>query len=384
MMGQTQLQDSGMNTHKHLPGPLARAFTIIELLVVIAIIALLLSVLLPAVGQARDNAKVSVSRSNLRQLGVALLSYAADWEDRQYTPVRDTLGSYESVDDYNNQVYDGGSFLDVHPPILAGWSADGGLWGYWMHMAYAQLFLLPINFEGDSVYFGWFRIPNSKPIHDYLGGRYYDPVYYAPKDRLSLAVVEPCFEDPGEFGTLCHDGSPPYTPIWSTYCFSPAALYSPEVLRPDDPAAPQDRRGFQDPWDLPSGFRCPSMGQIRYPSLKTHMLEHQWLQNVEVNCNSAFNPTETVLPCEPYYFNHALTSQPVTLFYDGHIQLVGAHEAMLADRRHNAQVGYGLWSRDTPFGTNGYLIDVGYDFAETSFHILTAGGCLGRDILGKE
>ena len=100
--------------------------------------------------------------------------------------------------------------------------------------------------------------------------------------------------------------------------------------------------------------------------------------------NPAFDPWGSVLDCEPYYFNHALTSQPVTLFYDMHVSLVGAHEAMLADRRHDRQVGYGLWSRDTPFGLDGYFIDIGYDFASTSFHILTTDGALGRDILGKE
>ena len=47
-------------------------------------------------------------------------------------------------------------------------------------------------------------------------------------------------------------------------------------------------------------------------------------------------------------------------------------------------MGYGLWNRSTPFGENGYLIDIGYDFAASSFHILTNDGASGRDILGKE
>jgi hypothetical protein len=61
-------------------------------------------------------------------------------------------------------------------------------------------------------------------------------------------------------------------------------------------------------------------------------------------------------------------------------------EAMSCDRRHAGQDpnGVGLWSRDTPFGENGYLIADGYDFAATSFHILTTDGVLGRDTLGRE
>jgi len=367
---------------KRVPG-----FTIIELLVVISIIALLIGILLPAVGKARDNARVSVSRSNLRQLGVAMHSYASDWADRQYSVAVDTLGAYGSVANYNQTVYPDSNtdnrFLahwKVHPGIPAGWASDGGLYGYWMDIGGHHWAASPINFTGGAAYFGWFRFPQVKRINSYLGGRFYDQVFYAPKDRLSLAAAEPCMEDPGEFAISA--GCNP--PIWSSYCFSPAALFNPEVMRPDDPELPQSLRGFQEPFDLPSGFRAPTMSQIRYPTLKTHMLEHNWLQNVEVECNSAFDRFASSLDCEPYYFNHALTSQPVALMYDAHVSLVGAHEAMLADNRHENQVGYGLWSRDTPFGDDGYYIDVGYDFAETSFHILTTSGALGRDILGKE
>ncbi len=116
-----------------------RGFTIIELLVVISIIALLIGILLPAVGKARDNARVSVSKSNLRQMGVAMHSYASDWADRQYTPVRDTLGVYGSVSQYNSQVYgapDNTNVPDryeVHPPIMWGWGSEGHMWCYIMN-----------------------------------------------------------------------------------------------------------------------------------------------------------------------------------------------------------------------------------------------------------
>ena len=71
-----------------------RGFTLIELLVVIAIIALLVSMLLPSLQQAKEQAKVVICQSNLRHQGLCCQYYLED-NDQRFPTIGSAVDSYD-------------------------------------------------------------------------------------------------------------------------------------------------------------------------------------------------------------------------------------------------------------------------------------------------
>jgi len=61
---------------------LSRGFTLIELLVVIAIIAILAAILFPVFARARENARRASCQSNLKQIGLGILQYVQDYDEK--------------------------------------------------------------------------------------------------------------------------------------------------------------------------------------------------------------------------------------------------------------------------------------------------------------
>jgi prepilin-type N-terminal cleavage/methylation domain-containing protein/prepilin-type processing-associated H-X9-DG protein len=59
-----------------------KGFTLIELLIVIAVIAILAAILFPVFAQARDKARQTMCASNMRQIGLALIMYRQDYDEK--------------------------------------------------------------------------------------------------------------------------------------------------------------------------------------------------------------------------------------------------------------------------------------------------------------
>ena len=355
-----------------------KAFTIIELLVVVAIIALLIAILLPALGRARDAALVTQSQGNLRNLAAANATYGADYNDRQFTLASDDYGlAAGNCTTYVNTIG------CPAQPIL-GWDDNGGLWGYWIGGPLCPplygnncgnwIVTFPNEWNFTNGFFGYYRLPNCKPFNTYVNGRFYDRTFVAPKDKLTMERAEEGMGDPGEFTILPNQ---PGQVVFSTYVWSPAALWNPDVL---------SRFGFKQPSTLPAGWKCPTVSQAKNSELKTRMIEFYWLQNQDGGpTNPGFAGGYS-----PWYFNQGYSSNPNALFFDGHVSNISVSEVMDSDRRMQASwvtppPEKGLWHRGTPLGANGFYENLSFDLlTNTSFHMLTADGIVGRDTIGAK
>ena len=122
-----------------------RAFTLIELLVVISIISLLISILLPALGKARDAARKISCLSNIRQINVGSFSYLAD---NKNIWIRGARYNYNNLGEFNRN----SDFYTLYSEYLGGSLGLGGsaggfdgntLYSYDLRFNTADIFICP-------------------------------------------------------------------------------------------------------------------------------------------------------------------------------------------------------------------------------------------------
>ena len=366
-------------------------FTIIELLVVVSIIALLIGILLPALGRARDSALQSTSLSNLRQISAGFAAYAGDWNDRQITLVPDDYcqsgGGEGSCDAYIANVG------CPTQPILGWANQDGGraLWGYWIDgnpscsgAGGCGNMVIALPYSAQSGQIGFFRLINMKIFAQYMNDRFYDKVFYAPKDRRKIEKVEVFFDSPDEFN------SEDQVIEWCSYAYAASAMMASDAMSGSDKGGrydltgdcpgppPAGEPGMDAPCSYPGGFKSPVVAECAFPDLKLRTFEHSWLQNAPGDVNPLFDPAEE------YYYNHGVQSAPCSLFFDGSVRGWSVREGVKSTER---VVRQGLCDLDiNDWLGQDYYEGQSYGFQEeqTSLGVLTRGGISGRDTVGAE
>jgi len=333
-------------------------------------------------------------------LKAANFTYAADWADRHFTAMPDDAGLVGG----NCAAYV--SQVACPSQQLLGFDTSGGLWGYWVAGALCPQavgqcgnweVLKPFTFAdpgsggtGNPTQpytncFGGYQMPNTKAFNAYVANRFYDKVFYAPKDLVGTLACEFGFENEGEYTS--NPSNPQYI-TFPTYIWSPASMVAPGVLSHKQVNSAAWGRPEQAG---PAGFKGPALGSANNPELKSLMLEKLWLQNR--GKAPALNGNFATARC--WLFNEAYNSAPASLFIDGHTQVCAMNTAVNDDSRTAAQnasdstiaaQAKGLWHRGTPCGPDGWFsAGAGYDplidMKPTSFAVLTVDGIAGRDIL---
>lgn len=221
-----------------------RGFTLIELLVVVAIIALLISILLPSLGSAREQAKRTVCQSNIHQLMLITTYYATDNADR--LPFIPGTVNQECNAPYRQfyQIYLFFRYLPDYKmfrcPSARGTNSVESLYGQTSDSAVPGS---PVNYAGSSRYY----VTKTDPF-------YIDVVYrdnwYPAFDPFALGTAE-------EFPEL-------YTQYWWND-------FHPEVCNQVNPAGIRDAADVRIP-----SINGGSLGRIPFPQYAVPMTEYGW------------------------------------------------------------------------------------------------------------